>query len=101
MTSKVFLALRVPADPLRTFEVFTQEIALWWQPSGLFRVSDAGDGRLAFDVAAGSGLVAGVVVRAEGAAYSRYAGNFGSALKSSGSCWIRKHGATPTGAATG
>ena len=26
MTSKVFLALRVPADPLRTFEVFTQEI---------------------------------------------------------------------------
>ncbi len=21
-----------PADPLRTFEVFTQEIALWWQP---------------------------------------------------------------------
>jgi len=30
MTSKVFLALRVPADPTWTFEVFTQEIALWW-----------------------------------------------------------------------
>ena len=49
MTSKVFLALRVPADPMRTFEVFTQEIALWWQPSGLFQVSGAGDGRLAFE----------------------------------------------------
>jgi len=50
MTSKVFLALRVPADPVRTFRVFTQEIALWWQPSGLFRVSaTAGDGKLAFE----------------------------------------------------
>ena len=49
MTSKVFLALRVPADPLRTFEVFTQEIGLWWQPSGLFQVSSEGDGRLAFE----------------------------------------------------
>jgi hypothetical protein len=44
MTSKVFLALRVPADPMRAFKVFTQEIASWWQPSGLFRVSDTGDG---------------------------------------------------------
>src|SRR5205085_9406564 len=49
MTSKVFLALRVPADPMRAFKVFTQEIASWWQPSGLFRVSDTGDGRLALD----------------------------------------------------
>lgn len=56
MTSKVFLALRVPADPLRTFEVFTQEIALWWQPSGLFRVSDAGDGRLVFEPGPGGRL---------------------------------------------
>ncbi len=57
MTSKVFLALRVPADPLRTFEVFTQEIALWWQPSGLFQVSIAkGDGRLAFEPGVGGRL---------------------------------------------
>jgi uncharacterized protein YndB with AHSA1/START domain len=57
MTSKVFLALRVPADPTRTFEVFTQEIALWWQPSGLFRVSDAaGDGKLAFEPGTGGRL---------------------------------------------
>ena len=56
MTSKVFLALRVPADPLRTFEVFTQEIGLWWQPSGLFRVSSEGDGRLAFEPGPGGRL---------------------------------------------
>ena len=57
MTSKVFLALRVPADPMRSFEVFTQEIALWWQPSGLFRVSaTAGDGQLAFEPGAGGRL---------------------------------------------
>lgn len=56
MTSKVFLALRVPADPMRTFEVFTQEIALWWQPSELFQVSHAGDGRLAFEPGAGGRL---------------------------------------------
>ena len=56
MTSKVFLALRVPADPMRTFEVFTQEIASWWQPSGLFKVSAAGDGRLAFEPGAGGRL---------------------------------------------
>jgi uncharacterized protein YndB with AHSA1/START domain len=57
MTSKVFLALRVPADPMRAFKVFTQEIAWWWQPSGLFRVSDTGDGRLAFEPGEGGRLI--------------------------------------------
>lgn len=57
MTSKVFLALRVPADPLRAFEVFTQEIALWWQPSGLFKVSATGDGRLAFEPGVGGRVI--------------------------------------------
>src|SRR6266567_1092096 len=56
MSSKVFLALRVPADPMRTFEVFTQEIGAWWQPSGLFQVSSQGDGRLAFESGAGGRL---------------------------------------------
>lgn len=49
MTSKVFLAIRVPADPARAFEVFTTEIAAWWRPDGLFRITGRGDGRLAFD----------------------------------------------------
>jgi uncharacterized protein YndB with AHSA1/START domain len=57
MTSKVFLALRVPADPMRTFEVFTQEIGVWWQPSGLFQVSSLqGDGRLTFEAGPGGRL---------------------------------------------
>jgi uncharacterized protein YndB with AHSA1/START domain len=48
MTSQVFVALRVPANPMRAFEAFTGEIALWWQPSGLFQLTPRGDGRLAF-----------------------------------------------------
>jgi hypothetical protein len=29
----VYVALRVPANPLRAFEAFTEEIALWWRPA--------------------------------------------------------------------
>jgi uncharacterized protein YndB with AHSA1/START domain len=49
MTSQVYVALRVPANPSRAFAVFTEEIALWWQPSGLFQPTPRGDGRLAFE----------------------------------------------------
>ena len=56
MTSKVYVALRVPADPLRAFEVFTQEIASWWQPSGLFQVTPHGDGKLVFEPGVGGRL---------------------------------------------
>ena len=49
VTSKVFIALRVPADPARTFLAFTQEISLWWQPDPLFRITPQGDGRLEFE----------------------------------------------------
>jgi uncharacterized protein YndB with AHSA1/START domain len=41
---------------MRAFEVFTQEIGSWWQPSGLFKVSAAGDGRLAFEPGVGGRL---------------------------------------------
>jgi activator of HSP90 ATPase len=47
----------VPADPLRAFEAFTQEIALWWQPSDLFQVTPRGDGKLAFEPGVGGRLV--------------------------------------------
>ena len=57
MTSKVLVSLRVPATPLRAFEAFTQEIALWWQPSGLFQITPRGDGRLAFEPGAGGRLL--------------------------------------------
>ncbi len=56
MTSKVYVSLRVPADPLRAFEVFTQEIALWWQPGGLFQITPRGDGKLAFEPGVGGRL---------------------------------------------
>lgn len=49
MTSRVFVALRVPADPARTFEAFTREIASWWQPDRLFQITPHGDGELAFE----------------------------------------------------
>lgn len=56
MSSRVYLSIRVPADPMHTFEVFTGEIALWWQPSDLFRITPGGDGRLAFDPGVGGRL---------------------------------------------
>ena len=49
MSSKVVVSLRVKATPLETFEVFTQEIALWWRPNGLFQLTPRGDGRLRFE----------------------------------------------------
>lgn len=56
MTSKVYLAIRVPTDPARAFEAFTSEIAAWWRPSSLFRITQSGDGRLAFEPGAGGRL---------------------------------------------
>ncbi len=58
MTSKVYVSLRVPADPLRAFEAFTQEIASWWQPSSLFQITPRGDGKLAFEPGVGGRLFA-------------------------------------------
>jgi uncharacterized protein YndB with AHSA1/START domain len=49
MTSKVFVALRVPCDPMRAFEAFTQDIGMWWKPSGLFEITPRGDGTLSFE----------------------------------------------------
>ncbi len=49
MTSSVLVAIRVRATPQQAFDVFTQEIALWWRPSGLFEVTPRGDGELAFE----------------------------------------------------
>lgn len=57
MTSRVFVALRVPADPARTFEAFTREIASWWQPDRLFQITPDGDGELAFEPGPGGRLV--------------------------------------------
>lgn len=58
MSSKVYVAVRVPADPLTAFDVFTQQIALWWKPSGLFQVTAEGDGELRFEPGIGGRLFA-------------------------------------------
>jgi hypothetical protein len=57
MTSKVFVALRVPADPARAFEAFTRDIALWWRPDRLFPITPQGDGALRFEPGADGRLV--------------------------------------------
>jgi hypothetical protein len=56
MSSKVYLAVRVPTDPARAFEAFTGEIGTWWRPDGLFRITPRGDGRLAFEPGEGGRL---------------------------------------------
>jgi uncharacterized protein YndB with AHSA1/START domain len=56
MTSRVLIAIRVPADPVRAFAAFTEEIAAWWQPSGLFQITGQGDGILQFEPGVGGRL---------------------------------------------
>ncbi|MEO8694120.1 MAG: SRPBCC domain-containing protein [Acidimicrobiales bacterium] len=48
-SSRVLVALRVPAAPERAFAVFTSDIAQWWHPSPLFQFSENRTGRLAFE----------------------------------------------------
>jgi uncharacterized protein YndB with AHSA1/START domain len=57
VTSKVFICLRVPADPARAFEAFTREISLWWRPDPLFQITPQGDGELRFEPGRGGRLV--------------------------------------------
>lgn len=47
--SAVIVSLRVKATPREAFDVFTQEIAAWWRPSGLFELTPRGDGVLRFE----------------------------------------------------
>lgn len=49
MTSSVLVSLRVAASPQRVFEVFTQDIGVWWRPSGIFQLTPRGDGELRFE----------------------------------------------------
>jgi uncharacterized protein YndB with AHSA1/START domain len=48
-SSRVLVALRVPAAPARAFAVFTSEIAEWWRPNPLFQFSENRNGRLVFE----------------------------------------------------
>lgn len=57
LTSKVFVALRIPVEPERAFEAFTGEIGSWWQPNELFQITPQGDGALAFEPGVGGRLI--------------------------------------------
>jgi uncharacterized protein YndB with AHSA1/START domain len=47
--SAVIVSLRVPASPEEAFDIFTAEIAAWWQPGALFQLTPRGDGTLSFE----------------------------------------------------
>jgi hypothetical protein len=49
VTSRVIVALRVKATPLRAFEVFTRDIGIWWQPNDLFRFTPRSPGKIALE----------------------------------------------------
>jgi uncharacterized protein YndB with AHSA1/START domain len=49
LPSQVIVALRVKADPLRAFEVFTGQIGAWWRHNPLFRFTPREPGVLAFE----------------------------------------------------
>lgn len=49
MTSRVVVALRVKADPARTFDAFTREVGAWWQPNAMFQFTPRSPGHVAFE----------------------------------------------------
>jgi len=49
VSSKVLVALRIKAAPLRVFEVFTADIGAWWKPNALFSFTPKSPGVLAFE----------------------------------------------------
>jgi uncharacterized protein YndB with AHSA1/START domain len=55
--SRVLVAIRVPATAERAFATFTEQIAEWWQPNGLFQFTDGRTGTLAFEPGPGGRLV--------------------------------------------
>jgi uncharacterized protein YndB with AHSA1/START domain len=57
MTSKVYVALRVRAEPERAFDVFVEEIGDWWRPNGLFQITPRAAGRLTFEPGDGGRLI--------------------------------------------
>lgn len=47
--SAVLVSLRVTVSPEDAFDVFTDDIGLWWQPGALFQITPRGDGTLSFE----------------------------------------------------
>ena len=57
MSSRVLVALRVPASPQRAFEAFTEEIGAWWKPNGMFNFTPRSPGVLTFETGPDGRLV--------------------------------------------
>jgi len=57
VASRILVALRVNAEPLRAFQVFTQDIGLWWRPNALFAFTPRDPGVLAFEGGEGGRLI--------------------------------------------
>ena len=55
--SSILVSVRVAATPLQTFEIFTRDIALWWQPSPLFTFTPRAGGVLSFEGTQGGRFV--------------------------------------------
>jgi activator of HSP90 ATPase len=55
--SRVIVAIRVPAEPALAFDVFTNEIAAWWQPSELFQFTPRSPGIVRFEGGEGGRFV--------------------------------------------
>lgn len=49
MSSKILVALRIAAPPEVVFDAFTDDIALWWKPNGLFAFTPRSPGVMAFE----------------------------------------------------
>jgi hypothetical protein len=49
VTSQILVSLRVKTSPVRAFEIFTRDIALWWTPNMLFQFTPRSPGTLAFE----------------------------------------------------
>jgi uncharacterized protein YndB with AHSA1/START domain len=56
MTASLTVAVRVAATPQRAFDAFTNDIADWWRPNGLFEFRRGRTGRLAFEAGPGGRL---------------------------------------------
>src|ERR1700744_4789636 len=55
--SNILVSVTVAAPPLETFGIFTRDIALWWQPSALFRFTPRDGGVLSFEPGEGGRFV--------------------------------------------
>jgi len=55
--SRILVAVRVAASPARAFDVFTREIASWWNPNALFQFTPRSPGIVRFEGGEGGRFV--------------------------------------------